>query len=119
MHCQSNPVPSVAKRSRNLRLLCRRVFLLFLLFAVPALATQARNSWYLPQSSPGHFLTAASKTVVPPPVVFEAPPMQPVVSVFGVKPPTQRICTIQVWPAIRSVDVATPLQFRPPPARFV
>jgi hypothetical protein len=105
----------VPNRAQRFRFLCRRVFLLFLLLAVPALATQARNSWYLPQSSPGHFLTAANKTKVPPPVAFDASLLQPVPTVFGPKPQVQKIRPVEVQSASRSIDLETPLQYRPPP----
>lgn len=115
MECSGVSTYSAPKGVERLLLLCRRAFLLFLLFAVPALATQARNNWYLPPSSPGHFLTAANKTIEPAAVSFDASLLQLVPSVFRPKPQVQKIRAVEVRPAVRSIDWATPLQFRPPP----
>jgi hypothetical protein len=66
--------------------------LALLLFAVPTLATLAKNSWYLPQSNPGHYLNIASKmqvrfcSIVPEKAPLQASARlamtQPVVRVF-------------------------------------
>src|SRR5579864_6385120 len=51
--------------------------LALLLFAVPTLATLAKNSWYLPQSNPGHYLNIASKMQVRHcPIILEKTPLQ-------------------------------------------
>jgi hypothetical protein len=55
----------------------RGTLLTLLLFAVPTLATLAKNSWYLPQSNPGHYLNIASKMQVRHcPIILEKTPLQ-------------------------------------------
>lgn len=57
--------------------LVRGALLALLLLAVPTLATLAKNSWYLPQSNPGHYLNIASKMWVPHcPIVLEKTPLR-------------------------------------------
>jgi len=66
----------------------RGALLALLLFAVPALATSAKDSWYLPQSNPGHYLNIASKMQMPHcPLVLEKAPLQAI----AILPPAQPV----------------------------
>jgi hypothetical protein len=94
--------------------------LALLLFAVPTLATLAKNSWYLPQSNPGHYLNNASKMRVPHcPVTLEKAPLQPIAKLVPSQPVTQRSEERDSEPPKPSVNVTVSLQHRSPPSLFL
>jgi hypothetical protein len=88
-----------------------------LLFAVPALSTLAKNSWYLPQSNPVHYLNIASKMRVPQvAVVLSKTPLQPIAMLIPA-PEVIRITHEPDWqPPKPSIGVTVALQHRSPPS---
>lgn len=94
--------------------------LALLLFAVPALSTLAKNSWYLPQSNPVHYLNIASKMQVPHvPVVLEKAPLRPIAMII---PPPEVIGSTREpdrEPPKPSIGVTVALQHRSPPSLFL
>src|SRR5579864_8339912 len=61
--------------------------LILLFFAVPTLSTLAKDSWYLPQSNPGHYLNIATKMQVRHcPVILEKAPVQAFVNFVFPRP---------------------------------
>jgi hypothetical protein len=95
--------------------------LLALLFvAVPALSTLAKNSWYLPQSNPGHYLNIASKMQVPHcPFVFDRAPLQATAKFVPWQPLTRSRREPDLKPPIPSIGVTVSLQHRSPPSQFL
>lgn len=90
--------------------------LALLLFAVPTLSTLAKDSWYLPQSNPGHYLNIASKMQVPHcPIVFEKTPLQATAKLERRQPKTQRIPEADSVLPKPSIAVTVSLQHRSPP----
>jgi hypothetical protein len=91
-----------------------------LLFAVPALSTLAKNSCYLPQSNPVHYLNIASKMQVPHvPVVLEKAPLRPIAKLIPA-PEVIRITHEPDWqPPKPSIGVTVALQHRSPPSLFL
>lgn len=88
-------------RPQALKLLTKRIVVLLLLLAVPALATMAKTSWYLPQSNLGHYLTIASKMKVAcSPVVFDRGPVARIARVVPPQPLTQETQRSEWKPAI-------------------
>jgi hypothetical protein len=64
---ETNVVRAASPRSaRSERLLCmlKRIAIVLLLLAIPALSTLAKTSWYLPQADTAHFLNGAIKMKV-------------------------------------------------------
>jgi hypothetical protein len=88
-----------------------------LLFAVPALSTLAKNSWYLPQSNPVHYLNIASKMRVPQvAVVLNKAPLQPIAMLIPA-PEVIRSTREPDWqPPKPSIGVTVALQHRSPPS---
>jgi hypothetical protein len=107
---------SISPRTEPGQFLLRRILPLLLLLAVPAFTTQARTNWYLPQSNPGHYLTAASKVVVPPPVAISNAQAEVVIRVLWVMPETRMARPAEPEPRTQFVELITPLRHRPPPA---
>jgi hypothetical protein len=94
--------------------------LALLLFAVPALSTLAKNSWYLPQSNPVHYLNIASKMQVPHcPVVLERAPLHAIVDLLPVPPVTRSTREPDAEPPKPSLGVVISLQHRSPPSLFL
>jgi hypothetical protein len=94
----------------------KRALLTLLFFAVPALSTLAKNSWYLPQSNPGHYLNIASKMRVPHcPGVFVKAPLQAIARFVPVQPLTRRTREPELVPPKPSIGVTISLQHRSPP----
>lgn len=90
--------------------------LALLLFAVPTLATLAKNSWYLPQSNPGHYLNIASKMQVRHcSIVFEKAPLQPAAKLEPPQPLVQSIPNIDSELPKPSIAVTVSVQHRSPP----
>jgi len=96
----------------------RGALLALLLFAVPALSTLAKNSWYLPQSNPVHYLNIASKMQVPHvPVVLEKAPLRPIAMLIPA--PEEAIRSTHepdLEPPKPSIGVTVTLQHRSPPS---
>ncbi len=88
-----------------------------LLFAVPTLTTLAKNSWYLPQSNPVHYLNIASKMRVPQvAVVLNKAPLQPIAMLIPA-PEVIRSTREPDWqPPKPSIGVTVALQHRSPPS---
>jgi hypothetical protein len=94
-----------------------RSAVLLLLLAVPALSTLAKNSWYLPQTDTGHYLTGAIKMkIVHSRLLAHRKPLLPVTKVV---PPPQ-----PEWPEVRraqpelsvqSIGITVSLRYRSPP----
>jgi hypothetical protein len=95
----------------------RGALLALLLFAVPALSTLAKNSWYLPQSNPVHYLNIASKMRVPQvAVVLNKAPLQPIAMLIPA-PEVIRAAHEPDWqPPKPSIGVTVTLQHRSPPS---
>jgi hypothetical protein len=98
----------------------RGALLVLLLFAVPTLSTLAKNSWYLPQSNPGHYLNIASKMQVPhSPVILEKAPLQAVAMLVPPQPVARSIPEPDSEPPNPSISVTVSLQHRSPPSLFL
>jgi hypothetical protein len=98
----------------------RGALLALLLFAVPALSTLAKNSWYLPQSNPVHYLNIASKMQVPHcPVILERAPLRAIVDLLPVPPVTRSTREPGAEPPKPSLGVIISLQHRSPPSLFL
>jgi hypothetical protein len=106
--------------SRNAfsRLALTRVLVVFLLCAVPALSTIAKDSIYLPQSNTAHFINIAAKMKVAKVAAAITQPQiaEPLVALVRTQP------EIRVWrqdqlevPAVRKVSLTVCLQHRSPP----
>jgi hypothetical protein len=90
--------------------------LALLLFAVPTLSTLAKDSWYLPQSNPGHYLNVASKMKVPHcPILFEKAPLQTTAKLAPPQPRASSIREANSEPPKPALGVTISLQHRSPP----
>jgi len=95
----------------------RGSLLALLLFAVPALSTLAKNSWYLPQSNPIHYLNIASKMQVPHvPVVLEKAPLRPIAMLVPAPEVIRSTHEPDLEPPKPSIGVTVSLQHRSPPS---
>ena len=98
----------------------RGALLALLLFAVPALSTLAKNSWYLPQSNPVHYLNIASKMQVPHvPVVLEKAPLRPIAMMVPAPEVIRSTHEPDPEPPKPSIGVTVGLQHRSPPSLFL
>jgi hypothetical protein len=91
--------------------------LLLLLFAVPALSTLAKTSWYLPQTDTRHCLNNAVKMeVVHSHFVFNGALLQPIAKVAPLLPEARR-ASRQAQPELSAPSIALIVSFqrRPPP----
>jgi hypothetical protein len=96
----------------------RGSLLALLLFAVPALSTLAKNSWYLPQSNPVHYLNIASKMRVPQvAVVLNKAPLRAIAMLI---PAPEEVIRSTHEPDLEppkpSIGVTVSLQHRSPPS---
>jgi len=108
---------SLFAEPQALKLTTHRTIALLLLLAVPALATMAKTSWYLPQSNPGHYLTIASKMKVAcSPVVFDRGPVARIPRVVPPQPLTPQTQWSEWKPAIPWISLTLSLQHRSPPS---
>jgi hypothetical protein len=91
--------------------------LALLLFAVPTLTTLAKNSWYLPQSNPGHYLNIASKMQVRHcAVILDQAPLEATAKLERPpQPPARHIREADWEPPKPSLGVVISLQHRSPP----
>jgi hypothetical protein len=97
-----------------------RAALLLLLLAVPALSTAAKISWYLPQASAGHNLTAAIKLkVAHSPRVLDWQQVQLIVKVVPPEPQIRTSHQADPEPESRWTCLTFPLQHRSPPLSLV
>lgn len=93
---------------------------MLLLFAVPTLATLAKNSWYLPQSNPGHYLNIASKMRVPHcPTILEKAPLRAIVKFVPTPAVSRSTRERDSEPRIPSIALTISLQHRSPPFIFI
>ncbi|PYU29278.1 MAG: hypothetical protein DMG32_00470 [Acidobacteria bacterium] len=91
--------------------------LALLLFAVPTLATLAKNSWYLPSSNPGHYLNIASKMQLRHcPIILEKAPLQPIAKLVPPQPVARSTREPDSEPPKPSIGVTVSLQHRSPPS---
>jgi hypothetical protein len=91
--------------------------LALLLFAVPTLATSAKDSWYLPQSNPGHYLNIASKMQVRHcSIIPEKTPLQTTAKLAIPQPIAGRIRQADSEPPKPFIAVTLSLQHRSPPS---
>jgi hypothetical protein len=98
----------------------RGALLVLLLFAVPALATLAKQSWYLPQSNPGHYLNIASKMQVPYcPMILEKTPLQAIAKLERPQPLARSAWETDAEPPKPSISVTVSQQHRSPPSLFL
>src|ERR1700726_2758272 len=113
LELQEKAINSSLHLRRCLAPFVRGALLALLLFAVPALSTLAKNSWYLPQSNPGHYLNIASKMQVPhSPVILEKVPLQAVAKVVPPQPVARNIPEPDSDPPKPSISVTVSLQHR-------
>jgi hypothetical protein len=90
--------------------------LALLLFAVPTLSTLAKESWYLPQSNPGHYLNIASKMQVRHcSIILEKTPLEPTAKLAPPQPTTPSIREADAEPPNPALGVTVSLQHRSPP----
>jgi hypothetical protein len=102
---------------KRFRRLASQTLLLLLALAIPTLSTVAKNSWYLPQSDPGHYLTIASKMkVAGPPVMLHRGLLEPIARVVPSQPQRGRISRLESEPAVPWISLTVSLQQRSPPA---
>jgi hypothetical protein len=103
-------------RPGALKLATKRILVLLLLLAVPALSTMAKTNWYLPQSNPGHYLTIASKMKVAcSPIVFDRGPVARTPIIVPPQPLTQKTQWSESKPAVPWISLTLSLQHRSPP----
>jgi len=114
---QEKAINSSSHLSKRFAPLVRGALFALLLFSVPALSTLAKNSWYLPQSNPVHYLNIASKMRVPQvAVVLSKTPLQPIAMLIPA-PEIIRITHEPDWqPPKPSIGVTVALQHRSPPS---
>jgi hypothetical protein len=102
---------------RSLAPFVRGALLALLLFAVPALSTLAKNSWYLPQSNPVHYLNIASKMRVPQvSVVLNKAPLRPIAMLIPAPEVIRSTHEPDLEPPKPSIGVTVSLQHRSPPS---
>lgn len=102
---------------KRFRRLAGQTLLLLLALAIPTLSTVAKNSWYLPQSDPGHYLTIASKMkVAGSPVMLHRDSLEPIARVIPPQPQRGRISRLESEPAVPWISLAVSLQQRSPPS---
>lgn len=91
--------------------------LALLLFAVPTLSTLAKDSWYLPQSNPVHFLNIASKMQIPHcGVVLHKAVVHTTAKITPLQPVAWNTLVREPAPRKPSIGLTTSLQLRSPPA---
>lgn len=106
------------KREKHPRHIWLKTGVLALLLLVVGFATVAKNSQYLPQSHPAHYVNIASKMkVAPSPLVFEEQPLDPVARVVPSTPARLRSERDESeTPSVQTVNLSLCLQYRSPPA---
>jgi hypothetical protein len=115
MSTNSNAAADFA-RPGALKLATKRILVLLLLLAVPALSTMAKTNWYLPQSNPGHYLTIASKMKVAcSPIVVDRGPVARTPIIVPPQPLTQKTQWSESKPAVPWISLTLSLQHRSPP----
>ena len=93
---------------------------MLLLLAVPTLATLAKDSCYLPQSNPGHYLNIASKMQVPHcPVILKKALSRVFVKIVPTPQPVRIARERDSVAATPSIGVTVSLQHRSPPSLFL
>jgi hypothetical protein len=109
---------SPSTQARDCRhFLNRNIVILMLLFAVPALSTLAKTSWYLPQADTGHYLTGAIKMkVAHSPIVSQQVSTQRVIKVIP-RPQIRTNRLARLEPEVPSIGVRVSLEHRSPPSQ--
>jgi len=91
--------------------------LTLLLLALPTLATLAKNSWYLPQSNPGHYLNIASKMNVPHgSIVLKQAPLRAIAKLLPAPQVIWRARETDREPPKPSIGLTVSLRHRSPPS---
>jgi hypothetical protein len=113
---QEKAINSSLHLRKRLAPFVRGALFALLLFAVPTLTTLAKNSWYLPQSNPVHYLNIAKMRVPQVAVVLNKAPLQPIAMLIPA-PEVIRSTQEPDWqPPKPSIGVTVALQHRSPPS---
>lgn len=114
---QEKSINSFSHLRSRIAPIVRGALLALLLLAVPTLATLAKNSWYLPQTNPVHYLNIASKMQVPHvPVVLDKTPLQLIAMLIPAPEVVRSMQEPDFEPPIPSVGITVALQHRSPPS---
>jgi hypothetical protein len=112
----AHPATNRSVKAQRFGACLHRTVVLLLLLAIPGLSTLAKNSWYLPQSDTGHYLTGAIKLkVAHSPILLDREPLR---LIAKVAPPPPRVRTrqqAQPTPALTCISLTISLQHRSPP----
>jgi hypothetical protein len=104
-------------RRPDCRSFVSRAALLLLLLAVPTLSTLAKNSWYLPQTDTGHYLTGAVKMKAScSPVVIDREPLRLIGRVIPPRPQFRMRREERLVPPRTLISLTICLQHRSPPS---
>lgn len=102
--------------SERLRCILKRIAIVLLLLAIPALSTLAKKNWYLPQGDSGHYLNGAIKMQVSPArFLADREPPLPVAQLALPPAQTTTIGRAQPKPSVPSIGITAVPQYRPPP----
>jgi len=117
---QEKAINSSLHLRRCLAPFVRGALFALLLLAVPTLTTLAKNSWYLPQSNPVHYLNIASKMRVPQvSVVLNKAPLRPIAMLIPAPEIIRSTHEPDLEPPKPSIGVTVTLQHRSPPSLFL
>jgi hypothetical protein len=111
-----------ARSAPSERLLCllKRIGIVLLLLAVPALSTLAKESWYLPQADTAHYLNGAIKMKVSPTkLAVNREPLLLMAEVVPPLPQTSSIRRAQPKPSGPDIGIIISLRHRSPPLAFL
>ena len=102
--------------SERLRCLLKRLAIVLLLLAIPALSTLAKKSWYLPQADTAHYLNGAIKMKVSHArLLADREPPLPIAQLVPPPVQTRTIERAQPKPSVPSIRITAFPQYRPPP----
>jgi hypothetical protein len=94
----------------------KRIAIVLLLLAIPALSTLAKQSWYLPQADTGHYLNGAIKMRVSHArFLADRKPSLPTAQLVPPPAQTTTIGRAQPRPSVPSIGITAVPQHRPPP----
>jgi hypothetical protein len=107
--------PRSASSERLLSLL-KRIAIVLLLLAIPALSTLAKKSWYLPQADTAHYLNGAIKMKVSHArFLADREPPLPIAKLVPPPVQTMTIGRAQTKPSARPIAITAFPRYRPPP----
>ena len=105
-----------SSRSERLRCILKRIAIVLLLLAIPALSTLAKQSWYLPQADTAYYLNGAIKMKVSHGrLLADREPPLPVAQLAPPPPLTTTLGPAQPKPSVPSLRITAVPQYRPPP----